>query len=108
MRSTSGYVDLKTLPHDHPLRNAPLVTIAARRRFLPGGCSTTNWRGEPHCEAMQEPAKYPWKYVLPSWRIALLSYNDLGAAWESDFVQWQGREPQALVEKSDAEYPSPP
>lgn len=87
------YVDLMDLPREHPLRNKPLATIAARRRFLPGGVSLTNWKGEPHCEAMQEPKKYPWKYVLPSWKIANNTFNELGGAWFSEYTEWQGKEP---------------
>jgi hypothetical protein len=103
-----GYVDLQTLTREHPMRNAPLVVIAARRRFLPGS-PTVDWRGIPHPESMQEPERYPWKYVLPTWKIANNTFNEIERAWSSPNTQWQGRMPEEKVAPEGAEtYPVAP
>ena len=63
----SEYVDLLSLPTDHRLRNAPLVSIGARYR--------------PTSHA------YGWQ-IVGSHYIASKSFNDLGEAWTND-TEWQ-------------------
>ena len=71
-------VILGDLHRDHALRNAPLKDIGAEYR----------WRG----------AK-AWKAVLPSFRIARSTYNDLGSAW-TDSDGW--RATKNTTENTDA------
>lgn len=61
---------LAALPPGHPLRSAPLLAIGAQSR----------WLGSP-------PGK-GWKPVLPNWRIAQLTFNDLGQAWTAH-TEWR-------------------
>jgi hypothetical protein len=63
---------LAELPHEHPLRNTPLTTIGARYRWKHGGS---------------------WKTVLPTYKIAQLTYNTLGPAWTAHDI-WEATEPQ--------------
>jgi hypothetical protein len=64
--------DLSSLPREHELRNAPLLDIGAQLR----------WSGSP-------PGK-GWKSVRKSWKVASLTYNDLGPAWTKD-TQWRAK-----------------
>lgn len=58
-------VDLKQLPREHPLRNAPLADIGAEYQWEKGG---------------------PWKQVFHSFRIAGSTFNSLGAVWTDDWT----------------------
>lgn len=65
------YVDLATLPADHPLRTSPLAEIRAQYRHQSS-------RGKDK----------GWKDVENKFRIAKVCYNQLGAAW-LDFDDWR-------------------
>lgn len=52
--------DLKALPVEHSLRNAPLADIGAEYQWEKGG---------------------PWKRVFRSFRIAGSTFNSLGTVW---------------------------
>lgn len=96
-----GYVDLSSLSPEHPLRNAPLHTIAARKRWLkPDDYPRSYWNG---WTINDDPDVGSWKYIEPAWRIANLCFNDLGTAWTTHW-QWQGKLP--LAAPASAEYPS--
>ena len=56
---------LNDLPVDHVLRNTPLAEIGAEYRWV--------------------KAK-TWRRVLPSFRIATVSYNALGEVWTQGWI----------------------
>lgn len=58
---------LGVLPVDHPLRNVPLVSIGAETRWRHGS---------------------QWEAVEFHWKIARLSFNDLGDAWVDNW-EWR-------------------
>lgn len=60
-------MNLARLPVSHILRNTPLVDIGARYR--------------------QEGTKV-WRKVLPSFGIALATYNTLGTVWTRN-AEWE-------------------
>lgn len=103
MALKNGYTDLKQLPREHPMRNAPLHVIAARKRWIkPAEYPRSYWNGWTIDDGDDIG---PWKYIRPSWRIAGLCFNDLGEVWLNHW-EWEGREP--LAAPSVAEYPSRP
>lgn len=63
---------LSSLPIEHPLRNAPLISIKAKFR----------WVG----------AKYDkgWRSVGEHWKIANKCFNDLGSAW-TEYSEWHSQ-----------------
>lgn len=67
MDSAPAFVDLATLGREHPLRNMALADIQAEYRHRAGK---------------------EWKRVLPKYRIARCTYNQLGPAW-TDFDIWR-------------------
>lgn len=54
---------LAALPHDHSLRNAPLIEIGAEYRWCGGRVASS------------------WRPVRDVFTIAKNSYNELGPAW---------------------------
>jgi hypothetical protein len=61
---------IDNLPPDHPARNVPLAENGARCRF---------------------GRKGTWKEILPSFKIAKLCYNELGAPWTEKW-EWEIRD----------------
>lgn len=60
---------LGELDSGHPLRNAPLASIAAAFRYL-------------------DQPKGRWHIIQPHWKIANCCFNDLGPTW-TEFVEWR-------------------
>lgn len=67
MDSAPVFVDLATLDRERPLRNMALADIQAEYRHRAGK---------------------EWKRILPKYKIARCTYNQLGAAW-TDFDLWR-------------------
>ena len=65
-----GWVILKELPEDHPLRNTPLIQIQA--------------------ENQTKDSKI-WYEIRPAFKISNKTYNELGPAW-TEYDMWRGWE----------------
>lgn len=71
--------NLGDLPHDHVLRNTPLIKIGATYQF----------KGTKGSFA-----------VLPSWTIAKNTFNELGPAWTANQI-WRGDLPDGTDDRSE-------